>query len=174
MSYHPTVASLLQEPSMDQLIRLSEPEALRRYLDSRNCQTLFRLLLLFSLAAVVGGLLMIAGQRYPLLLVTALNLVVIRLLYLYEEHPVFTRHFRTVLVAYFLLQAALLRLLAPLEGIHILDILLPLLLLAFRLPTAPLATLLGVLWAVGGGRVLLQQGLDLGGKMLWGVASRMR
>ena len=157
---------------MDQLIRLSEREARRRYVDSRNCRSLFRLLLVFSLAAIVGGLTMIATKQYPWLLVTAVNLVVIRLLYLFNEHPAFTRNFRTVLVVYFLAQAAMLRVLAPLDTVSSIDPILPLFLLAFRLGATPLGFLLGVLWASTSGQALLLRGLSPGSAETWAIAAQ--
>lgn len=144
---------------MDLLIRLDERGAVRRYFDSRNCRILFRLLLFFTLAAIFAGLILVAQQRYSLLLVTALNLVAIRLLYLFNEHPGFTRSFRGILLAFLLAQLAMLRGLAPLDGLGPLDFLLPLLLLFFRLPAAPLALPLALVWTGGSGLYLLRNGL---------------
>lgn len=159
MGYHPDVASLLQEPSMDQLIRLDERGAIRRYFDSRNCRVLFRLLFFFTLAAIFAGLVLMAKEHYSWLLVTALNLVLIRLLYLFEEHDAFTRNFRGILLTFLLAQLAMLRCLSPLGELVALDFFLPLLFLFFRLPAGALAVPLGLLWGAGPGAHLLLHGL---------------
>jgi serine phosphatase RsbU (regulator of sigma subunit) len=150
--------SLLQESSIHQLIRFPEKQASRLYFDSRNCRILFRLLLAFTLFALLTALLLIAEERYLELTLPLVNLLVIRLLYLGTEQRRFVENFRTILIVYFITQYFLLRLLFLEPSPGFLDFAMPFLLLLFRLPRQLLILPLLVMWAFACRNLILAGG----------------
>ena len=129
--------SVTQIPTMDQLIRLPEADAVRSYFDARNCRTMFRLLLVCVLAALAVAVALAIGERYVELAAPAVNLLVIRLLYMIREREVFTRYFRVFLISFLLLQAALWRTMffSAATDWHPAHFAAPILVVFFRLPT---------------------------------------
>ena len=158
VGYHATMAPLLQEPTMDRLIRLPERQALRVYFDNRNCRILYRQLLLFSLLALLVALWLIAHERYLALLVPAVNLGLIRLLYSGLESERLERHFLLVSVTFLGTQYLLLRLLFLDPSPGPLDFFFPLLLAFYRLPRLPLFLLLITIWGFASRHYFLADG----------------
>jgi serine phosphatase RsbU (regulator of sigma subunit) len=149
------VKPLLEAKSMDELVLLSEDEAVRVDFDSTNCRVLFRLTPLFALATVLAGLGTVAGERYLEASMAVVLLVVLRLLYQGRDRPAFSRYFRLILIAYLTVQLLYFRLLAFGYLVSPIEFLLPPLLLFFRLRWNHLVLPLGALWAVSSGRVFL-------------------
>lgn len=147
LGYHAGVGTLLQEPTMDNLVRRPETEAVRHFFDSRNGRLLFRSLFFVTAAVLVVALVSIATERYRYLFVTGLNLALIRVLYSTSEHRRMARHFRQILPLYLAVQFLLFRMLVPFGSPSAFDVLFPLTLLAFRLQPLQLALPLGASWA---------------------------
>ena len=158
----PGVRLVTQPPSMDQLIRLPEADALRAHFDAENCRMLFRLLLFCVLAALVLAVVMTMGERYTLLAVPVFNLILIRLLYMLREREVFTRYFGVFLISFLVLQTWLWK--AAMVGFGkaaaYSDLVAPLCLLVFRLPSVQLVIPLAAAWIPSVGRNLAQWALD--------------
>ncbi len=148
---------MTQPPSIDQLILLPEDAAVRAHFDARNCQTLFRLLVFFTLAAVALALVMGFRETYAALIVPAINLAAIRGLYLVRELPVFTHHFRGFLLAYLVLQALLWKAVYfdPAAPIHPADFAASAVVVFFRLPAGLVAVPLAAVWTLSVGRNLV-------------------
>lgn len=142
---------------MDQLIRLDAVQAENAYFDRRNDDRLFRLLPLFTASSLLAMLWLLADGRYIWLLLPALNLWWIRWLYSRRESPTFLPRLRWIIAAFFVLQVATLRSLFWPYPFHPLDFLLPLVLLAFRLPWPSMMVALLTMGSVAAGRVLSQQ-----------------
>lgn len=146
-----------QPPTLDQLILLPEDAAVRAHFDARNCRTLFRLLVFCTLAAVGIALVMGFRETYAALLLPAVNLGVIRSLYLIRELPVFTRHFRRFLLAFLVLQTFLWKAVyvSPESSLHPADVVAPLVFAFFRLPAGLLSVPLATAWTLSAGRNLV-------------------
>lgn len=145
---------------MDELIRLTELEAVRTFFDARNARVLSRLLIFFAVVATILGIAILAEAQTPLLVVPAASWVLIWTLRKLRNHAFFARHCRSLVVGYLVVQPLLFLLVAwawlP-ETIYpwpIFALALPM--VFFRLPTPALAIPLGVLWALSAGRDLVQ------------------
>jgi len=159
VGYHANMVSLLQEPSINQLIRYPEQRATRLFFDSRNCRMLFRMLFGFTLASLLAALMLIAEERYFELALPLVNLIVIRLLYLGVEQRRFVENFRAILMVYLVVQYLLLRLLFFEPSPGFLDFAMPLLILFFRLPRLLLMPPLITIWAFSSRNILLTGGI---------------
>lgn len=104
-----SVRTVTQIPLMDQLLRLSESEALKEHVDARNCRTLFRGLLLCAMIALGVAIALAFQMRYTDLVVPVFNLLIIRLLFLLKERELFTQHFNGFLVSFVITQSLLWR-----------------------------------------------------------------
>lgn len=154
---------------MDRLVQLDVREAVRAYFDSRNCRVLFQLLILFAGATLAGAVAMLALERIPRLALALAMLIVIRLLYATRERAGFIRHFRPVFLGYLSVQLLVLRGLFYEASITPIEILLPFLLLFFRLRWTQLIVPLAVLWAASAGNHLLTARLSGAPVDLWAV-----
>ena len=152
------VRPVTEIPTMDQLIHLSEEEAARAYFDSRNCRTLFRLILGFAMVAMVLVLIMTATESYRQLAVPLVNLLLIRLLYALRERPFFTTYFRPILLGFLMVQAILWKACSfdAAASFHAADFVAPAVFLFFRLRSWQLAVPLGFFWLLSVGRHLLE------------------
>jgi len=152
--------TLKAQPSMDELVRLPEREALRVYLDARNARVLFRLLYLFTAMAVVMALALLAEERYRFLALPAANLLVIRGLFSLRQKPFFARHCRALVVGFLVFQQLLILgftwIYLPWAAFPWPIFLLPFLLVLFRLRGGALALPLAVLWGLSAGRNLVE------------------
>ncbi|MCG8459236.1 MAG: PP2C family protein-serine/threonine phosphatase [Holophagales bacterium] len=142
--------------TLDELILLPEEQAVRAFFDDLNEGALYRLLGMLTAGALgLVVFLMVEGETW-LLASPVSSLLLIRGLFSLRERPFLRRHFQKVLVTYLALQLVLVRVLVldPEDSYHVIDILLPLTLLLFRLPSGPLLLLLGLVWSFSAGRDL--------------------
>jgi serine phosphatase RsbU (regulator of sigma subunit) len=135
--------------SIEELLGLSEAEALRRHFDSFNYRS-YRYFALSAAAILFGASLyfLVISETLRLLLPVA-NLAVIRLLFVLFERPAGARHFRAVLPLYVLAQLIVLACLDPgLEyGPRLAGFVGAFVLVAFRFTLAEHATLYLLSWA---------------------------
>ncbi len=155
---------------MDQLIRLPESDAVRLHFASGNARLLFRLQLVFALAALSAAVAALLRPKYGLLVAPVIALLVIRVLFSLRERPVFDRNIRGILLVALVVQPLLLLALyyQVARPIRIYDFILFGILLLFRLPIADLLVPVASLWSATAGRHLLaaatrQAELDLTG-----------
>ncbi len=172
MGYHAEVGTLLQEPTMDYLVRRSETEAVRLFFDSRNARLLFRSLFFVTAAVLIVALISIATERYRYLFVTGCNLALIRGLYWASEHPIMTRHFRQILPLFLAIQLLLFRMLMPFGAPSPFDALFPLTLLAFRLQPLQVAVPLLASWASYSGVVIATSEISKALESPWGMVAQ--
>ena len=159
---------------MDELILLSEGEAVRLFFDSRNARVLFRLLPGFALWAIVEALVWYRGGWPVQAVRSVLSLLFIRWLLYVRDRPFLTRHFRPVFLGYLAAQLLLLRTFAlpPAAGFQPQDYFLPCLLLCFRLPRAQAALPIGALWLASSGRHVLSAALTEQSIELWSLVAQ--
>ncbi|MCP3964276.1 MAG: PP2C family protein-serine/threonine phosphatase [bacterium] len=146
---------------MDELILLSQGDARRVSIDSRNARVLYRLLKLFALWAVLEAMIWI-GEGEPLQAVrSVLTLILVRWLLYVRDRPLMRRHFRPIFLGYLTVQLLLLRVFDPdLAAVfQPQDYFLPGFLFFFRVPVRQAAMPVGALWLASSGRHLLTTGL---------------
>ncbi|MEM8995577.1 MAG: PP2C family protein-serine/threonine phosphatase [Acidobacteriota bacterium] len=148
--------------SLDDLIALSEPDAVKAAFDDRNRAVLFRFLTVFTLGSVAALLILAADGQYWAMGAAGASLVMARLLHSLDERPILDRHFRALLLGWLLVQFVLIRLPTIELVYHPFDTLLPILLLFFRLTGGQLAALLGLWWSLSAGRDLVMSTLNQG------------
>ncbi|MEO1087536.1 MAG: hypothetical protein AAFY88_25130, partial [Acidobacteriota bacterium] len=83
--------------SLDDLIALSEPDAVQAAFDDRNRAVLFRFLTVFTLGSVAALLVLAADGQYWAMAAAGASLVMARLLHSLDERPILERHFRALL-----------------------------------------------------------------------------
>jgi serine phosphatase RsbU (regulator of sigma subunit) len=141
----------VKEPSIDELVQLPEAVALQRHFDARNLSRL-RWLLLLVAALALAGLAVAAAVRISAgrVVFYLVNLVAVGGFVAVYRERFFERYFRQILVAYFFVQMSLPEMwtLRPMPGAILrLDMLFPLVLVAFRLRLLEYLVLYGAYWA---------------------------
>ncbi len=157
---------------MDQLILLSEDEATRTFVDSRNGRVFFRLLWLFTVLVVIEGMVAVSNEDYVRAGQSVASLLVIRWLFFVRERPLLTKRFRPILLAYLSIQFLLLREYDLDISIQPQDYLLPWLVLLFRLPQARAFIPIAVLWVASTGRNILTTVLTDSAPEFWPVIAQ--
>lgn len=149
---------------MDELIRLTEQEAVRTFFDARNARVLSRLLIFFAAVSVFLSFVILAEKQTGLLIVPVISWVLIGVLRKLRHHAFFTRHCPSLVVGYLVAQSLLFLFVAwvwlPETTLYpwpVFALAVPI--VFFRLPTPALAVPLTVLWAVSAGRDLVQAAL---------------
>ena len=155
MGYDAWVFAATLRRSLDDLVALSEGDAVKASLDDRNRAVLFRFLTLVTLASMAAILVLAAEGQYFAMAMAGVSLLLARVLHSFDERPVLEQHFRVFLISWLLAQYALIRLPAFELTYHPVDPLLPLLVLFFRLTNPQLALVLLPWWAVSAGRDLV-------------------
>lgn len=143
--------------SLDALILLPEERAARAHFDDLNARVLFRFLAFVTAAYLLALVALLAEGAHRRLAVVAAALVLARVVVALRDRPLLERHFRPILYATLLAQPALVRLAGWSEASSFgpLDVVLPLPLLVFHLPSSVLLAILGALWSLSAGRDLL-------------------
>ncbi|MEM9598780.1 MAG: PP2C family protein-serine/threonine phosphatase [Acidobacteriota bacterium] len=162
--------------TLDELIQLPEQRAVRAFFDDLNQAVLFRMSGLLTVAAILAALVLAAEGEYWRLVVPVATLVMIRGFHYLRDRKRLEARFRPLLIGYLVLQLLLIKVLwlAPNESYFPMDFFLPLVLLFFRLPSAHLTTVLGLLWASTTGRDLVMaattdQALNVGAAIGYGA-----
>lgn len=160
MGYDDPVFAATPRRSLDDLIALSEPEAVKAAFDDRNRTVLFRFLTLITLGSIAALLVLAADGQYFAMTAAGVSLVIARMLYSMDERPALERHFRVVLISWLLVQFTLIRLPAIELTYHPFDTVLPIFLLFFRLTNSQLSLLLGLWWSFSAGRDLFESAVN--------------
>ncbi len=155
---------------MDELTLLPEEEAAQVHFDTRNCRVFFRLLLLFTLWNVVEAAHLAAEEGLTGQLARpVVMLIVIRVLYALRERSALAQHFRSILLAYLVLQTILLKGFDPQQSFHYVDFVIPPVLIFFRLPASLLAVPLAAVWTLSAGRDVLMATFSESPFHLWAI-----
>lgn len=143
---------------MDRLILLPEGDAIRTFVDDRNCRVLFRLLLLFALVVSILGIEALATSNWIALSLALINLVAIRALYQLRERPFFLGRCRAFLIGVLVLQPLffLANDVSQASWYYFVTFSMPLTVVFFRLPTPLLLIPVGLLWNLTIGRTLVE------------------
>lgn len=139
----------MKTPTLEELALLPEPLAIERHFDVKNYRLLrwvMGICLFFSLAGVGAGL---QGSRYALLFLSGLDIVAVLAFFALRREPFFAKSFRQILLAFLLVQVAVIKVASPTGAdAPIFFVLFMILLMWFRLRPAEHLVIFGATWLV--------------------------
>jgi sigma-B regulation protein RsbU (phosphoserine phosphatase) len=139
----------MKTPTLEELALQPEPLAIERHFDAKNYRLVRWVMGFGAILSLAGIGSALQGSRYALLFLAGLNLAVILAFFALRREPFFAKSFRQILLAFLLLQVAVIKVASPVGAdTPVFFVLFMILLMWFRLRPAEHLVLYGATWLV--------------------------
>src|SRR6476469_6945962 len=106
----------MKTPTLEELAIQPEPLAVERHFDAKNYRLVRWVMGFGAILSLAGIGSALQGSRYALLFLSGINLAAILAFFALRREPFFAKSFRQILLAFLLLQVAVIKVASPVGG----------------------------------------------------------